>query len=79
VAELKPEALRYVGERISLARANGNTDLMDALLDLLLDHQSMADDSDAAGWGINPKLWAQPTDLKRFYKMPQPSQARLKR
>jgi hypothetical protein len=79
VADIRPEAARYIGERIVLAKQNNNPDLVDALLDLWIDHQKMADDSDAVAWGINPKLLAAPNDLKRFYKMPHPSLSRLKR
>lgn len=78
MANIRPEAARYIGERILLARKNNNPDLVDALLDLWIDHRKMADDSDAVEWGINPKLWAAPSDLKSFYRMPHPSMSRLR-
>ena len=76
---IHPEAMQYLGQRITSAKAEGNIALVDALLDMLLDHQVMADDTDAAKWGFNPDMWALPTDLLRFKRMPHPTTARLKR
>jgi hypothetical protein len=76
---IHPEAMQYLGERITSAKANGNTDLVNALLDMLLDHQVMADDTDAIAWGFNAKWWADVKDLKAFYRMPHPGLSRLKR
>jgi hypothetical protein len=76
---IQPEALEYLKMRIKSAKDQGNMDLMDALLDLWLDHQVMADDFDAEAWGFNPKRWADPRDLAAFKRLPHPGLSRLKR
>lgn len=73
------QALEYIKERIKIARAQGNMNLVDALLDLWLDHQVMADDTDAEAWGFDPKRWARAKDLAAFKRMPHPGLSRLKR
>ncbi len=73
------EALEYLKGRIAAAKAQGNMDLVNALLDLWLDHQVMADDTDAQRWGFNPKKWADPRDLAAFKRMPHPGLSVLKR
>lgn len=73
------EAMQYLGERITRAKATGNIDLVNALLDMLLDHRMMADETDAVEWGFNPKEWADPKDLAAFKRMPHPGLSRLKR
>jgi hypothetical protein len=77
--ETNPEAYRYIGERITLAKNQGNTDLVNALLDLWIDHRLMASDCDAEPWGFNPKRWADPKDLAAFKRMPHPGLSVLKR
>jgi hypothetical protein len=77
--QTNPEAYRYIGERITIAKSKGQTDIMDALLDLWLDHQTMASDCDAAPWGFDPNKWADPKDLAAFKRMPHPGLSRLKR
>ena len=76
---IQPEALEYLKMRITSARVQGNMDLVNALLDLWLDHQVMADDFDAEEWGFNPRKWADPKDLAAFKRMPHPGMSRLKR
>lgn len=73
------EALEYLKKRITSAKIQGNMDLVNALLDLWLDHQVMADDTDAERWGFNPKKWADARDLAAFKRMPHPGLSVLKR
>jgi len=77
--QTNPEAYKHIGERITIAKNQGNTDLVNALLDMWLDHQVMASDCDAEPWGFNPKKWADPKDLAAFKRMPHPGLTRLKR
>jgi hypothetical protein len=77
--ETNPEAYRYIGEHILQAKRQGNIRLVDSLLDMWLDHLTMASDCDAAPWGFDPKKWANPKDLAAFNKMSYPGLKRLKR
>jgi len=73
-----PDAFRFLGTRIKLARENGNHQLVDALLDLWIEHSTLATDWDAVQWGIDPKMWADPRDIAAFRRMGHPGTSRLK-